>query len=326
MKLEMRYSDVSDVRFNPQTEYASGVLTINKNELIALICRDKRFKSVDVQIAKPGERTRITNILEIMEPRSKEEYDDYCVGMLAPIWRAGQGMTNVLGGVVIREIGATEGLYGGIIDMSGEGASLTPHAQTLNVCLLTEPTHGVQPLEYANASKMAGMKASVYLARATSRLAPTETSIFCLDLPDKDLSGLSRVGLLYQLHSHGDLREPFVYGENTKRCYPTILQPNEILDGAIVCGHYNISASIKTPTYTILNHPVILELYRRHGREVNFRGVVVSPEPTSLAEIKRTSMMAAGLLKYTLGAEGVIITKEGGGHTDVDMMENCDNL
>ena len=35
-------------------------------------------------------------------------------------------------------------------------------------------------------------------------------------------------------------------------------------------------------------------------------------------------MMSAGLLKEVLRAEGVIITKEGGGHTDVDIMKNCE--
>ncbi len=34
--------------------------------------------------------------------------------------------------------------------------------------------------------------------------------------------------------------------------------------------------------------------------------------------------MSAGLLKNVLGVDGVVITKEGGGHTDVDMMQNCD--
>ena len=50
---------------------------------------------------------------------------------------------------------------------------------------------------------------------------------------------------------------------------------------------------------------------------------MISPEPTSLEEIARTSMLASGLLKHALHAEGVIMTKEGGGHTDVDLMENC---
>lgn len=325
MKLEMRYFDVTDVQFGSSTSYASGVLTINKNELVALISLEKRFRSVDIQIAKPGDSTRITNILEVMEPRVKEEHDDYYPGMLGEIRRAGEGITNVLRGVALLEIGAMEGLYGGIVDMSGEGASLTLLSEKLNICMITEPATGVQPLEYGIALKMAGMKTSVYLARAAHLHAATESKVFCLDQPDEKLLTLPKVGFLYQLHSHGDSREPFVYGENTRRYYPTILHPNEILDGAIVCGHYNISVSIKIPTYTILNHPVILGLYRRHGKELDFRGVVISPEPTSLAEIKRTSMMAAGLLKYTLGVDGVIITKEGGGHTDVDMMENCDN-
>jgi sarcosine reductase len=325
MKLEMDYFDVTDIRFGDETAYASGLLTINKKELIELLAEDKRFRSVDVQIAKPGERTRVTNILEIMQPRIKPEHDDYFPGMLGPIRRAGEGKTNVLRGVAVLEIGSMQGLYGGLIDMSGEGAHLTPLAQTINVCLLTEPGEGLQPPDYGFALKTAGMKASVYLARATQSLAPTETEILTLDRPIEDLEGLPRVAYLYQLHSHGDSREPFVYGENTRRYYPTIIHPNEVLDGAIVCGHYNISCSIKIPTYTILNHPVILGLYRRHGKEVNFKGVVIAPEPTSLAEIKRTSMMAAGLLKYALGVDGVIITKEGGGHTDVDLMENCDN-
>lgn len=34
-------------------------------------------------------------------------------------------------------------------------------------------------------------------------------------------------------------------------------------------------------------------------------------------------MLASGLLKDALQAEGVMVTKKGGGHTDVDLMENC---
>lgn len=324
MKLEMDYFDVTDVQFGRKTAYAPGLLTINKNELIDLITQDKRLASVDIEIARPGERTRITNILDILEPRIKEDFDDYYPGMLGPIRRAGEGKTNVLRGAAVLEIGAIEGFYGALLDMSGEGALLTLHSQTHNICLLTEPSAGLQPLEYGFALKAAGLKASVYLARATRGLECSETETFSLDQPNENVSALPRVGYLFQLHSHGDSREPFIYGENTRRYYPTILHPNEVLDGAIVCGHYNIPISLKNTTYTILNHPVILGLLRRHGRELNFRGVVIAPEPTSLAEIKRTSMMAAGLLKHVLKVDGIIITKEGGGHTDVDLMENCE--
>jgi len=324
MNLEMRYFDVSDIQFGSKTSYGGGCLFINREELIALISEDKRLRHVDMELANPGEKTRITNILDILEPRINLEHRDYFPGMLGAIRRAGEGTTNVLCGAAVFEIGSMQGLCGALVDMSGPGAGFTPHSRTHNVCLLTEPSAGLQTVEYGLALKAAGLKASVYLARATLGAAPSGMEGFNLDLPRRDLGNLPRVGYLMQLHSHGDSREPFVYGDNTRRYYPTIFHPNEIIDGAIVCGHYNISTAIKNSTYTILNHPVVLGLHRRHGRELNFKGVVISPEPTSLVEIRRTSMMAAGLLKHVLQVDGVIITKEGGGHTDVDLMENCE--
>jgi glycine reductase complex component B subunit alpha and beta len=324
MNLEMRYFDVSYIQFGSKTSYGGGSLFIDKEELIALLSEDKRLQCVDVELVNPGEKTRITNVLDIVEPRINVQHQDYFPGMHGAIRRAGAGTTNVLCGAAVLEIGSMQGLCGALIDMSGPGASLTPHSRTRNVCLMTEPAVGLSSVEYGLALKSAGLKASVYLGRATLGAAPSGMEGFNLDLPRRDLGNLPRVAYLMQLHSHGDSREPFVYGDNTRRYYPTILHPNEIIDGAIVCGHYNISTAIKNSTYTILNHPVVLGLHRRHGRELNFTGVVISPEPTSLVEIRRTSMMAAGLLKHVLKVDGVIITKEGGGHTDVDLMENCE--
>ena len=324
MKLEMRYFDAADARFDIRTSYSNGLLTICKSELIQYLSDDTRIDIVDIEMAHPGEEARITNVLEITEPRIKPDHDGYFPGMLAPIWCSGESVTNVLRGCAVLEIGSIEGFYGGLIDMSGEGASLTPYSGTHNICLLTKPAPGTTTIEYGVALKNAGMKTCVYLARATRGAQPTSQEFFDLVRPHKRLEGLPRVGYLFQLHSHGRSREPFIYGGNSRRYYPTVLHPNEIIDGAIVCGHYNIPVCMKNTTYTILNHPVILGLYRRHGKDLNFKGVVLAPEPTSLVEIRRTSMMAANLLKYTLKVDGVIITKEGGGHTDVDLMENCD--
>jgi len=323
MKLEMNYFDVKEVRFGATTAFSDGILSINKGELIRLLSGDPRIVCEDIAFAHPGERVRISNVLDITEARIKDNDDHYYPGMLGPIYRAGEGRTRVLRGAAVLEIGAMQGFYGGLIDMAGNGAQLTPFSKTINICLLTRPAPGVALADYGHALKRAGLAASVYLAKAARGITPDDVEIFDLPRPTKDLSALPRVAYLFQLHSHGESREPFVYGENSRRYYPTILHPNEVLDGAIVCGHYNISTSIRNNTYTILNHPVVLGLYRRHGREVDFRGVVISPEPTSLTEITRTSMMAAGLMKNVLGADGVIITKEGGGHTDVDLMENC---
>ena len=243
--------------------------------------------------------------------------------MLGPIYRAGVAGTNSLRGTAVFEVGAIEGINGGLVDMAGPGARLTIHSETINICICAEPAPGARPVDYCNALKRAALMASVLLAKTTKGLKGDDVEVFDLEGDRARLDDLPRVAYLMQLHSHGEIREPFVYGANTRSYYPTILQPGEILDGAVVCGHYNISPALKNTTYTLLNHPVIRGLYRRHGTELDFRGVVIAPEPTSLTEIARTSMFASGLLRNTLQADGVIITKEGGGHTDVDLMENC---
>ncbi len=323
MRLEMDRFDVEKAEFGPRTALKDHVLSIDRDEVIELLAQDRRLASVDIEIIHPGERVRIANILEVTEPRIKGDADHYYPGMLGPLYRAGEGRTHVMRGVAVFEMCAIDGLIGGLVDMAGEGARLTPYSKTINVCVLSYPAEGVSLADYCHALKHAALTLSVYLARTTRRTGADEVEVFDLDRSEASLDGLPRVAYLMQLHSHCELREPFLYGGNTRNYYPTILHPNEILDGAIVCGHYTIAAALKNTTYTLLNHPVILGLMRRHGTEVDFRGVVVSPEPTTLPEIARTSLLASGLLRDTLRAQGAIITKEGGGHTDVLLMENC---
>ena len=325
MRLEIQDYRVDRIQFGGVTEYSDGLLSINRQELLDTISEDARIDEIDIEIVHPGEKTRITNILEISEPRLKPDHQDsYFPGICGPLFQAGHGKTNVLKGCAVLEVGMTPGFFGSIVDMAGVGARFTPFSNTHNVCLLTKPAKNLEKAEYGFALKKAGLETSVYLAGATGGKIPSEVKIYDLNAADTGLTGLPRVGYLLQLHSHGESREPFVYGENFRQYYPTIMHPNEILDGAIVCGHYDISPGLKNMTYALLNHPVIMDLFKGHGKEINFKGVVIAPEPTTMEEIQRTSMMSAGLLKNVLDLDGVIISKEGGGHTDVDMMRNCD--
>ena len=323
MRLEIQDYLVSDVRFGKKTCYSNGVLTIEKQALIDMISDDPTLQEVDIQVAKPGEETRIVNVLELSEPRVKPTDRDYYPGMYGPLRRAGEGKTNALKGIAIVETGFMPGLFGGIVDMSGPASFLTPYSRTINICISAIAAPSVGMVGYGIALKMAGMKTAVYLANTTLDQAPSRVNTY--DLTDQDVrdKGLPRIAYLYQLHNHGEAREPFLYGTRSHNFYSTILHPNEILDGALVSFHYNTTTAIKNPTYSIVNHPIILDLYAHHGKDVNFVGVVIAPEPPSLTEKKRTAIMAANLLKEVLGAEGVIISKEGGGHTDVDIMENC---
>jgi len=324
MELEIHYFEVTHVAFGKKTIYSEGVLHICKEELKNLICKERAIEDVDVRLAEPGESVRITNILDIAEPRIKEKIGSYYPGFLNKIFRAGDGVTKILKNVAILEIARMPGFIGGLVDMRGRLAPLTPYSKTHNVCILLKPDAGVDQFEFALASKRALLRTSVYLANATKGQRPTKTKVFKLGDSKSRKKELPRCGYLLQLHSHGPLREPFIYGGNTRHYYPTILHPNEILDGAIVCGHYNISPAFKNSTYAMLNNPVILQLFKRHGVDLNFKGVVIAPEPASPTEVERTAMMSTSLLKYCLSVQGVVITKEGGGHTDVALMRNCE--
>jgi glycine reductase len=121
------------------------------------------------------------------------------------------------------------------------------------------------------------------------------------------------------------LKEIFVYGDNLPyRYFPIIFDPNEFIDGAILSGSYKYNPGLTVFTYALQNNPVIEGLYKRHEKDLVFAGVVMANANLALGDKKRSAIMVAKLVKYTLGVDGVIITKEGGGHPDVDLMECCE--
>ena len=51
---------------------------------------------------------------------------------------------------------------------------------------------------------------------------------------DDVLPGTPKVAYLYMLQSQGLLHDTYVYGVDAKRIIPTLIHPNEVMDGAIV--------------------------------------------------------------------------------------------
>ena len=71
MRLELGKILINDVKLCSETKVENNVLYINKEELIAHLLEDEHLKSVDVDIAKPGESVRITPVKDVVEPRVK---------------------------------------------------------------------------------------------------------------------------------------------------------------------------------------------------------------------------------------------------------------
>jgi sarcosine reductase len=126
------------------------------------------------------------------------------------------------------------------------------------------------------------------------------------------------------LISQGLLHDGYIYGVNSQNILPTLLHPNEELDNAVISGNC-VAACDKITTYQHQNNSVILDLYAQHGKTINFMGVILTPELTTLEGKFRTCDYTVKLCKM-LGVDGVIISEEGYGNPDSDLLMICKRL
>ena len=325
MKLELGKIHIKDVQFGEQTKVEQGVLYVNKEELIALLKEDERLADVKIELARPGESVRITPVKDVLEPRVKVSGGGGIFpGMISKVKEVGSGRTHCLDGACVVTCGRIVGFQEGIIDMSGPTAKYTPFSQTYNVCVVIEPREGLETHAYEAAGRMAGLKAAAYLGEAGRNLEPDEIVTYetkplleqIAQYPD-----LPKVGYIHMLQSQGLLHDTFYYGVDAKQFIPTFMYPEEILDGAIVSGNC-VAPCDKVTTYHHFHNPVIEDLFKQHGKTLNFVGVILTNENVFLADKERHSDMVAKLCEY-LGLDGVLITEEGYGNPDTDLMMNC---
>lgn len=332
MNLELNILNIKDIRFGEKTRVDNGVLYINRDELQTLVSSDKSFSRVNIELAHPGEDLRIINVHNIVEPRAKMDGSgENFPGILGQLKTAGNGRTRVLRGAGIVTIDRLSGLRGTVIDMTGPGSRASPFGIVNHVILDCYPVEGIEWVDLQYALTLAGAKVSVYLAEATFDLEADSVENYNLGPlaePGKGMENLPRVAYIYQIHfmqMSASPKAPVLYGDPLSKLLPTIVHPNEILDGAVVQGLWNWCAS----TYFIQNHPLITELYKRHGKELCFAGVIVMIATTVSPDNKRNAMIAAKLAKSVLGADGVILTKIGGGAPHVDLgltVEACEDM
>ena len=327
MRLELRNITIKDVRFGAKTEVQGDVLYVNKQEMVDAL-KDERLASIDVDIAKPNEATRIVPVKDVIEPRVKVEGSGGIFpGFVGKVDMVGSGVTHVLKGVAVVTTGKIVGFQEGIIDMSGPGAQYTPFSETLNVVVVAQPVAGLLQHDHEAALRTMGLKAAAYLGEAGRHAKPTQTEIFdCPPLPQalKQFPSLPKVAYVYMLQSQGLLHDTYVYGIDAKRTLPTFIYPTEVMDGAIVSGNC-VSACDKNTTFHHQNSPVIHELLARHGKDYNFIGVVVTNENVTLSDKERSSNFTAKLVEW-LGVDAAIISEEGFGNPDADLMMNCVKL
>ena len=325
MRLELLWSNVDRLAAGPITRLAGGALQVNLAALEAELAEDPRLERVQIDLAHPGEACRIGRVFDVFAPRAREGDGADFPGVVGAIGRVGSGRTRALGrvAVVVSDRQLAEATTLACIDMSGPAAALTPFSQTHNVVVSAWPRPSAGRAEYLAALRLAGLRAAIHLGRAARDAEPDAVEAF--DLPattrvPPELAHLPRIAYVFQIHSHQrptDVDEGVLYGDPVRRMLPTMVHPNEVLDGAVVRGFMGRAAT----TWAIQNHPVIRDLYAQHGRTLWFAGVVLTVAHATEPERLRSAAMAAGLVADVLGADGAVFTKIGGGAPHVDMAQ-----
>lgn len=328
MRLTLGNVYIKGVDFGQTTKVDQGVLFVNKQELADLLAEDARVASVEIFLARPGESVRIVPVKDVIEPRVKVEgAGNVFPGFLGKIDQVGAGRTHVLKGAAVVTTGKIVGFQEGMIDMTGPGARFTPFSQTYNIVVKVEPVDGLHQHEHEHVIRMAGFKAAAYIGEAGRHIAADAEEVYewpSLREAVQQYPNLPKVAYVYMLQTQGLLHDTYVYGVDAKRIVPTLISPTEVFDGAIVSGNC-VSACDKNPTYVHLNQPVITELFKRHGKDYNFVGVIITNENVTLADKERSSNYTARLAEM-LGVDAAIVSEEGFGNPDADLVMNCRKL
>jgi glycine reductase len=322
LELTLAIHQITDLRFGDSTYLDGSTLVVDRESLTNHLLEDSRLQSVDMDIANPGEACRIGVVFDIIEPRVKEPGagSDY-PGILGPIATAGQGTTHVLRGAAVTLVDEAAPLGNNkIVEMSGPASEESPYSVLHHLAIVPHTDSNLERHTAQNALRLASVKTSVFLAKTALGQMPNATEVFQSDGPTQaGRDGLPRVAYIGQIHSRqrvAEVDEQILYGANTAGMVPVMLHPNEWLDGGVVSGYQNMGVE----TYFYQNHPVISELYRWHREgKITLVGTIATMAASDNSDRERNCMLASEMAKWNLAADGVVLTKYGGGAPHADM-------
>jgi glycine reductase len=335
MRLEVGTFPVRDVAFGSRTRWRDGLLEIDRQSLVEFILRDPRIATAEIELAKPGESVRIWPVRDVIEPRIKVEgpgvvYPGICGRAMTTV---GQGRTHRLAGIGVAEVSGVNWHEAGgdyveiFLDMSGPWAELIPMSSLISVCVVVEPDPALGNEAQNLAVHNAALVVSDRLAAAVQDLRPPEREVFELRPVDQTLPKVVYIQCLHSPQAMSGSLHTFCtasYGL-TQLTPPWLFHPNEILDGAIT-GPYRTALAM---SWTVANNPVLLDLYRRHGVDWNFLGVIGLRTEWTTQHEKQLMANQTAKLAQMLGAQGAIVTWDAGGNEFIEVIRTiqaCEQL
>jgi sarcosine reductase len=325
--LTLQNHPVEELQFGDDTQLDGSALRVSEEEIRRLILEDPRIAEAQLEIARPGEPVRVVHCLDAVEPRVKLKGPGVVFpGFLGGTETVGRGVTARLSGMSVLTTSRYPQPFSGllaareaILDMSGPTADYSPLSRVAHLVLALAPQAGLDNSDYDDAVRRAALRVADRLARTALDQPPADEDLFDFS---KLEPALPKVAYFYQAQGQGSLADTYLYGRTIENLVPSLIHPNEVMDGALVSGVY-VYACFKNTTWVHQNNPVIWGLRARHGKDLNFAGVILNRGHNyTQMEKERSSHWAAKLAEF-LGVQGVILSAEGGGNAAIDLMLAC---
>ena len=215
MRLELKVHSVTDISPGAVSRLEGTRLQVDVEALRSCLLRDERLQSVDLEMVRPGDGSRVGYVFDIVEPRAKEPGGGVDFpGILGPASPAGAGVTHVLRGAAVtvvdggqpggeRGYDSRRGGVSKVLEMSGPPSHASPYGALQHLVVVPHPFPGVQRHAVLNALRIASVRSAVFLAQSALDDLPAETELFDLeDTPDERGSGGPRVAYIGQVHGH----------------------------------------------------------------------------------------------------------------------------
>ncbi|HXV82777.1 MAG TPA: glycine/sarcosine/betaine reductase component B subunit [Candidatus Binatia bacterium] len=326
MKLELFDHPIEDLRWGEQTELKGTSLSLCKADLQKQTKDLSRRIRIDYGLARPGESKRIVHVLDTVLPIAKiTGLGPTFPGFEGPAQLVGTGKTarirNLLVTVTARfphpeTMTPIEKPREGMIDMAGVGAPYSYGSDYFHLILSLDSDPSLSNAAFDQTLRNIALRCARFLAHSGKDHDESDRSAIALNPVDPHLP---KVVLIYQVQSQLVCARTFYYGEEVSRTLPTFVHPAEFFDGAVVSGNYK--SERKIPTSLHCANPFIAELLERHGKTVNFLGVILSRGYNDSFEQKKKMGLWVARLARNLGAHGAVAFMEGTGNGTVDFMQ-----
>jgi glycine reductase len=323
--------DDGDVNRSPCEFHVHEVNTVWLRERAVDLAReaggDALIADVAVEVVEPGDPVRITHVMDAVTPVCKADPGATFPGLLGPLAPAGRGVTHRIDGVTVLSCAQLPGMGSrplheqeALVDMAGPGAAASPFASTRNVVLQFTPAPGADPVEADRAIRVATLRAARDLAAAVRDAEPSAVEVLGgapAAEPDPDAPA---VALLLHLGALNPLFYAYLYGTETTNMLATPLEPAEVLDGAITGGNYHWAA-LRNTTAAYQRGALVRSLLEAEAEgRLRLAGVLAVSAYNNSAHAKARSALVAAKVARSLGADGAIVTTEGGGNSHTDTM------